>query len=218
MPERSYRQDCALARALDVIGDRWALLIVRNLILGPLRWSDLVDTLPGIAKNLLSARLSALEADGVVGHQGDLYYLTDQGAALEKAVFALADWGERHVVGPPRPGEAFRLRYFMTAVRRKLRDPAVVPLRISPSRPAWIQLWVSGEPYAVRVAPEPTVEQGERPAAAVLRADVGALRDLLFDSAALEGLIESGRVEVEGDPRLIQAWASAIRVKARPGP
>ena len=92
---RSYGQFCALARALDVVGDRWTLLIVRELATGPCRFRDLTDGLPGIAPNLLADRLRLLTAEGVIAHDDTTatYQLTDRGAGLGGALKALARWG-----------------------------------------------------------------------------------------------------------------------------
>jgi DNA-binding HxlR family transcriptional regulator len=85
---RSYRQFCALARALDIVGERWTLLIVRELLPGPLRYTELKTLLAGIATNLLAERLRALESNGIVerrlGDAGVLYALTPWGAALRE--------------------------------------------------------------------------------------------------------------------------------------
>jgi DNA-binding HxlR family transcriptional regulator len=98
---RSYRQYCSLARALDVVGDRWTLLIVRELLLrGACRYTDLRDGLPGIATNLLADRLRGLEQAGIVAREdapppiaATLFRLTTRGEQLEPAVWALAEWG-----------------------------------------------------------------------------------------------------------------------------
>lgn len=105
-----YDQFCGLARALDVIGDRWTLLIVRELLyLGPRRFTDLKAGLPGIATNLLTARLRALETYRLVRRvhlpppaASLVYHLTTLGAALEPAVRALLEWGLHFVGAPPR--------------------------------------------------------------------------------------------------------------------
>jgi DNA-binding HxlR family transcriptional regulator len=198
MPARSYRQYCALARALDLVGDRWSLLIVRNLLLGPQRWSQLYECLPKVAKNLLSARLAQLIEDGVVDHDGELYRLTDRGRELEPAMFALADWGERHAMGPRRKRDFIRVRFFMTSVRRKLRRG---------SRTAWVQLWIEGSPFAVRLGPKPTVRQGEHPAAAILHADLHGLRALLIDRVPIDHLVACGSVSVEGELADVELFA-----------
>jgi DNA-binding HxlR family transcriptional regulator len=100
----SYGQKCPVARALDVIGERWSLLILRDLRrFGPLRFQDLEQKLPGLAPNTLSARLKALEAQGVIAtrlyetHPPRYeYFLTDKGKALAPVLKALYAWGEQH--------------------------------------------------------------------------------------------------------------------------
>jgi DNA-binding HxlR family transcriptional regulator len=90
---RSYAQYCAVAKALDIVGDRWTLLIVRELLLGPARYGELQDGLPGVATNLLADRLAHLEASGVVErrHEGR-YQLTAWGQHLAQPIYALARW------------------------------------------------------------------------------------------------------------------------------
>ena len=91
---RSYDQYCALAKALDVVGDRWTLLVVRELLVRPCRYSELQDGLTGIATNLLAERLRQLESAGVIGRDGDgRYELTDRGRRLGAAVHELVRWG-----------------------------------------------------------------------------------------------------------------------------
>src|SRR5256885_5755687 len=117
MAEHRYQQYCGLARALDVVGDRWALLIVRELVPGPRRFTDLIDGLPGISRNLLTERLRALERDGIVTRQElpppaarQVYELTDDGRGLARAVGPLIVWGARRI-GDRKPAESFRPRW-----------------------------------------------------------------------------------------------------------
>ena len=92
---RSYGQFCALARALDVVGDRWTLLIIRELAARPCRFRDVADGLPGIATNLLADRLRLLTVEGIVAHDaiGGTYQLTERGRGLGGALKALVRWG-----------------------------------------------------------------------------------------------------------------------------
>jgi DNA-binding HxlR family transcriptional regulator/putative sterol carrier protein len=109
MSEHRYHQYCALARALDVVGNRWTLLIVRELRPGPRRFTDLVEGLPGISRKLLSERLRDLERDGIIARKElpppaarQVYELTDEGLDLATAMAPLAAWGSRHM-GELRP-------------------------------------------------------------------------------------------------------------------
>jgi DNA-binding HxlR family transcriptional regulator len=105
---RSYKQYCGLARGLDVVGDRWALLIVRELLEGPRRYNELLDGLPGIATNLLAERLRALEDDGVLIRKEDhTYALTEWGLGLHDAVYALGRWA-RPLMGRMARDDEFR--------------------------------------------------------------------------------------------------------------
>src|SRR5687767_8888754 len=90
---KSYRQYCALARGLDVVGDRWVLLVVRELLDGPRRYGELMDGLPGIATNLLADRLRSMLAGGLVERtDDDRYQLTEWGRGLGEVVSAIAGW------------------------------------------------------------------------------------------------------------------------------
>lgn len=102
---RSYRQsNCPVARTLDLIGERWTILVLRDLILkGPLRYQDLQDSLAGVAPSTLSARLKEMEANGLIErklyneHPPRLeYHLTDEGKSLAPVLRALREWGEKH--------------------------------------------------------------------------------------------------------------------------
>ena len=111
MKRREFGQYCGLARALELVGERWALLIVRDLEVGPLRYTDLLEGLPGIPTNVLSTRLKELEQAGIVERRvapapqrGVLYTLTAAGRELEPAILALGRWGTTQL-GEPRPGE-----------------------------------------------------------------------------------------------------------------
>ena len=117
MAEHRYQQYCALARTLDVAGDRWTLLIVRELAPGPRRFTDLIDGLPGIPRKLLTDRLRALERDGIIARQElpppaarQVYALTDDGRDLAVAMAPLIAWGARRI-GDRKPGESFRARW-----------------------------------------------------------------------------------------------------------
>jgi DNA-binding HxlR family transcriptional regulator len=108
---RSYGQYCAVARALDLVGDRWTLLIVRELLLRPCRYGELQDGLPGVATNLLAERLRALEDDGLVAHdEPGRYRLTERGQQLGAVVRELARWGAL-LMAEQDTSDAFRSRW-----------------------------------------------------------------------------------------------------------
>lgn len=105
---KAYNQYCPIAHALDLVGERWSLLLVRELQHGPLRYSDLHDRLPRCSTNVLASRLKELEAGGIVVRRrlpppaaSTVYELTETGAALRPVLAALAQWGARTLGAPP---------------------------------------------------------------------------------------------------------------------
>jgi DNA-binding HxlR family transcriptional regulator len=111
MAHRDFGQYCGLARALELVGERWTLLIIRELLTHPCRYTDLLEDLPGIPTNVLSARLKELEEAGIAERRvapapqrGVLYALTEAGRSLQGAVIALALWGNTRL-GEQEPGE-----------------------------------------------------------------------------------------------------------------
>ncbi len=127
MKRRKYHQFCALAKALDVIGERWTLLIIRDLLLGPKRFSDLLESLAGITTNLLSKRLKEMEEVKLIEKQKIpppasvmAYVLTERGKGLEQVIFALGNWGDQFLLEPELE-DMFSIRWAMVALRRKSR-------------------------------------------------------------------------------------------------
>jgi DNA-binding HxlR family transcriptional regulator len=119
---RAYEQYCGLARALDHVGSRWTLLIVRELLLGPKRFTDLRDGLPGVANNLLADRLRQLQDDGLVARRelpppaaSTVYELTEAGRELREAIDALIRWGGRWMLTGPQ-GDTFRGEWLALAL------------------------------------------------------------------------------------------------------
>ena len=122
---KRYGQYCAVARALDLVGDRWTLLIVRELLLRPSRFTDLLDGLPGVPRNLLAARLRTLVENGLVLSEEGRYILSPRGNELRGAVRALALFGARDMADGPA-GDAVRGRWLATAVDARFAgDPDV---------------------------------------------------------------------------------------------
>lgn len=150
---RSYGQYCALAKALDVVGDRWTLLIVRELLLrGPCRYTDLRNGLPGIATNLLAGRLRELEEAGVVRREDapppiatTLIQLTKRGEELKPILHQLGRWGGPLLAKPAR-GDAFRAHWLSLPAQHCLADHA-------PHRPpVSIEVRTSGESLIIETS------------------------------------------------------------------
>ena len=102
---KSYGQYCPISRTLSLLGERWSLLIVRDLLAGTTRFNDLARGLPGLSRGLLAKRLRQLEAAGVVERLRGQYLLTDAGRGLEPVVEALSSWGAQWTFGEPEPDE-----------------------------------------------------------------------------------------------------------------
>src|ERR671936_2645206 len=134
MTSRSYDQFCGIARALDLVGERWALLIVRDLILGPKRFTDLRRGLPAIGTNVLAARLKELERGGGVARRtlpppaaSTVYELTGYGRMLEGPLLAVGRWGAASM-GQRRPGQMLRSEWFGVALKAFFRPEAASDL------------------------------------------------------------------------------------------
>jgi DNA-binding HxlR family transcriptional regulator len=207
---RSYNDLCPIARALDVVGERWALLVVRELLLGPQRFSDLREALPGVSSNLLTDRLRELEARGVVRRRvlpppagSSVYDLTDRGRGLEAVLDALGDWGAAE--SPPADGSLSA-----TAVLLFLRGS----LRANPGAPpGTFRLQLGDRTWTVAPrAGVPEVEPGDPAAAdAGIRTDAMTLNALLLEPGGLDVALDTGAVEIEGDVDSVRALLTAVR-------
>jgi DNA-binding HxlR family transcriptional regulator len=150
-PKIGYRHFCPAARALEVVGEKWSLLIVRDLLAGPRRFGDLRRSLTAITPKWLSARLRALEGQGILlreaTSQREVWYrLTPKGQALAPVIDALLVWGIEHALGPPRAKEAIHPGRAMDGVVRYLERRGV-----RPARPvAWVVRFTGDRSYTIR--------------------------------------------------------------------
>jgi DNA-binding HxlR family transcriptional regulator len=201
---RSYGDPCGIARALDVVGERWALLIVRELLLGPKRFSDLRTAL-GASPNVLTQRLGELEAGGVVQRRssgGALYELTDWGRELHPILLRLGRWGAR---SSHRPEGALTLDALMAAL-----ETTFVPERATELRASY-ELRLGDERFSVEIERGTiaiTRANAKQPDA-VIETDPDTLRELVFGARKLAG----APLEIRGDARLGRAF---FRMFARP--
>lgn len=207
-PDRKcYGQICTVTTALDVAGDRWTLLILRELLGGPARFEELVDGLPGIARNLLSGRLRRLEGDGLVRrvetHGTPIYALTELGAAVRPALEELGFWGVRLTrVGPAQHGRSIRaIAMAIQAILTRAGEALPRDRRV-------IELDVDGEHVEIVLGPSPT-------AAARLSTDADARFYVPLEtmSQALLGLpFDSDRFgQVSGESTVKAALLRAMR-------
>lgn len=218
MSNRAYGQYCGFARALEVVGERWALLIVRDLLVGPKRFTDLQKGLPGIPSNVLTARLKEFEEAGVVRRRvlarparGIVYELTPYGEELEDIVVRIGRWGAK-AMGDPRADETITVDSLIMAFRSTFMPEA--------GRGVHLAFQVQGGPIVLHVR----VDDGKIEAAAgpiddpdlVIEAGPGIknlfARELTPDDAIAAGLI---RV-VEGDPALLELLVKLFRIEPYP--
>lgn len=200
MSKRSYNQYCAVARAMDILGERWTLLIVRELLPDPKRFKDLLEGLPGIGTNLLTARLKDLEEHGVVRRTtlpppaaSRVYELTELGRSLEPVVMGLARWG-LEFLGASRKEEDRQPAWAMVALRSVLKAEATAETRES------YEFRVDDEVFHVRIEDgETEVRQGSTAdPALVVRSDTQALLAVAAGRAEPAEAVASGAIGMEG--------------------
>lgn len=202
---KSYGQYCGLSRAAELVGERWTLVIVRDLLVGPKRFNELRHGIPGIPSNLLTTRLRELEEAGVVERyvvdRGAAYRLTPYGRDLEPAITALGLWGARRMA-EPRPGEAPTDNSLAASLLASRTDSAVEPFTVEiTAGPATAHARVTSG--GVEPAPGPSPD-------ADLRLSGLGLRTLMADPAAAPELLASGEITAEGDASLLESFAAAF--------
>ena len=212
MRKRSYRQYCGLAKALDVVGQRWTLLIVRNLLLGPLRYTDLWRGLPGITTNLLAERLKEMEAADLVERvrthppsASDAYVLTPRGEALEPAIHALGGWGWEYMKRPAR-GDATDPAWGMLALKRRyegIEDELTVHLGVD-DRSFTVECFSGGVEIQRGKPLKPDVE---------LAGSFAPMRDLLFRGTPAVGLINRGALACTGSRQSLRRFLRAFGLR-----
>jgi len=202
---RRYSDPCGIARALDVVGDRWALLVVRELIFGPKRFVQLRHGLPGVSPNVLSQRLRDLEDAGVVRRDVlsppasvAVYELTARGRALEPVLLELAGWGSQQPM--TAPGE-LSVSALLLALKT-VYDPAA-------GLHATFALRIDGEWFRLTAAGGSIDIARGRPghSAVAMETDVATLRSVAFGREPVAAAERAGRLAVEGDRHLAERFA-----------
>jgi DNA-binding HxlR family transcriptional regulator len=215
---RTYGDACGIARALDVVGERWALLVVRELLLGPQRFSDLRRALPNAASNVIADRLRELEGRGVVTRRtlpppaaSSVYELTAWGRDLEPIVLALGNWA-MPVPLPPTP-----TALSATSVLLFLRTAARVDPRAAPTV---CHLELNDRPWTLKIENgQLQVHSGEPTAPDVsLRTDPETLNVLLGDPSKLDAVVSETRAAVTGDWSALRCLLDAVRAPAPAAP
>ena len=203
--KRDYGQHCALARALDAVGSRWTMLMIRELLPGPRRFKDLLDGLPGMGTNLLTDRLRHLEQEGLIRRRtlpppagSTVYELTDEGRRLQPALFELARWG-----GPRlrerRNGDHLSARWAVLAMQAGFSPEAARSVNDV------YEFRIDDELFTVEVH-DGRVRVLDGPAAdpdAIVTTDTETFYSLT-DREALAAAVADGRLVSEGDPEAIR--------------
>ncbi len=206
MPQRTYNQYCPLAHALDLVGERWTLLIIRNLFLGPKRFSDLLSGLPGLGTNILTDRLKTLEETGLIQSRylpppaaSSVYELTPYGRSLEDVMVALTLWGTP-TLGTPKAGQTFSTESIGLMVymlfKEALRDqPGAYAVHIH-GKPLNAKFTVKVQDGIVTVEPEavPPPPTG----ALTLQANLETVAMLATHHLSFAQALKQGALKLEG--------------------
>jgi DNA-binding HxlR family transcriptional regulator len=217
MAKRAYGQFCGLVRALEIVGERWALVIIRDLLVGPRRFTDLRHGLPRIPTNILSERLKELEEAGVVRRRilprpaaSVVYELTEYGRDLEDVVLRLGRWGARSMT-VPRPGEIVTPDAMVLAMRACFQPEAARGLNLR------YQLHVGPIALFVRI------DEGRLQVALGADADADlvietgpAIRALMAGELPPEQAIADGHVRLTGDPALLDRFVELFTIPPAP--
>jgi DNA-binding HxlR family transcriptional regulator len=209
MNHRSYNQYCGLAYALDIIGERWTLLIVRELVAGPRRFTDLMEGLPGISTNLLADRLKSLEQQGILRRRvlpppaaSTVYELTRLGQGLQQSLLELGRWGSQFV--PPTCEGAHLLHLGSYALTPMTFFRAAEALEVDDV----YELRIDDEVLQVKIQDgEIHVQQGEtlKPDV-VLHTDMPVYVQLLGGAITLDEACAAGMIEIDGNPEILRRF------------
>jgi DNA-binding HxlR family transcriptional regulator/putative sterol carrier protein len=210
---RSYEQFCPAAHALDAVGERWSLLVVRELLSGPKRYTDLQEGLPGIGPNVLADRLRSLAAAGLVCKRrlappaaSSVYELTELGEGLRPVLAALFQWGLQLLDTPAR-GEAVRAGYWLPALEAAAREHSPPP-----ELDEAYQLRVGAEAIAIEVRRgRVEIREGEADGAAVtIGTDPATFVELGRGTISALNALEQGRLTVDGDAAAAERCAAVF--------
>lgn len=214
MTNQHYDQFCGLARAAEIVGQRWTLLILRDLSVGPRRYTELVAGLPGIPTNTLASRLKELEDEGIVertapsgAERSIVYALTPRGEELRPALDALSRWGAGGM-RMPRDGEIVTTASITAALRVAAGD-GVVPREWDSTYEVHV-----GEVTAHVIMRDGVIVVGSGPVEnpqLVITAGP-QIRDVLAGELDAATAIATGAVRIEGDPALFERFADTLRV------
>jgi len=217
---RTYGQFCGLARALEIVGERWSLLVVRDLMLGPKRFTDLRQTLPRIPVSILTSRLNELEEAGVVRRRvlpqldaGVVYELTEYGNELDHIVLDLGLWGARSLTYP-RADEVFTLDTAIISLYTTFQEEAAAGVHVN-----YELHHLGGEMIVHAMVDDGALKAaaGALPAADLVIEPQGpAILDLFNGKLAAQDAIHSGKVRIDGDPAHLELFTRLFHIPPAP--
>ncbi|MEV4317991.1 helix-turn-helix domain-containing protein [Actinocrispum sp. NPDC049592] len=199
---RTYGQYCPIVRAVEVLGDRWTLLIVRDMLIGATRFNEIARGLPGLSRALLSRRLRQLHNDGLIERSADGYTLTEAGEQLRPIVFGLADWGARYAFGDPRPEELDPevLMWWMHGQvdTSQVRKRSVIQVEVADRRRTFWLVLEPGEASVCNYDPGFDID-------AVLKSDLRTLYQMWEGEIELNEGLRAGTISLTGTRTAIRA-------------
>jgi DNA-binding HxlR family transcriptional regulator len=214
---KDYEQYCPLAHALGVVGERWTLLVVRELLHGPKRYTDLTEGLPRIGTNVLASRLRELERFGVVRKRklpppaaSTVYELTDYGLELEEVMHALARWGARSL-GPPRPDDELYPEWGVNAL------PALFNAEAARGLTETYVFAIGPDTFTARIENGhlyPCVEPAED-ADLRVETDMDTFFALASGDLSPNDAIAKGRARIDGDPAVLERCFTVLSLAPR---
>ncbi|MBN6036949.1 helix-turn-helix domain-containing protein [Amycolatopsis sp. 195334CR] len=215
---RKYGQFCGLARAMEMVGERWGMLVVRDLLLGPKRFTDLRAGLPRIPSSILSARLNELEEAGVVRRRvlpqldaSVVYELTEYGAELEAVVLQLGLWGARSL-GSMGEEDVFTtdsaILSLYTTFRPEIASNVRVSYELHYGPTMTLHALVDGEDLKVGEGPYPDAD--------MTITCYGSIKPVFSKEISAAEALDQGILSISGDPALLELFADLFHIPAAP--
>jgi len=207
---KTHGEYCPIAKAVEVLGERWSILVMRELLMGVSGFNDMTRGLPGISRTMLSKRLRELIAVGVVEKLDGEYHLTPAGQELRPLIFGLGAWGEQWLLGDPDPAELEPLALFWHAHPRfntaELPDRQVVIAFELDARPE--RFWVVVEPVGCSICDhDPGFDVD-----VVVRCDLTEIYRVWYNQTSMKAAIKADHVRFEGPPALVRRMPKMLEL------
>jgi len=215
MSNKTYNQYCSIAHALDSLGERWTLLVVRNLLMGPKRFSDLMRGLPGISTNILTDRLKSLEEDAIITTRylpppaaSTVYELTEDGTALSEVLTVLARWGSRTLGAPDTEqvivSEGIEFMIHGVFLGATFAEPLTCTIHIADAlydHTCSVQVSSAGSVLITSAAADANI---------TIQTGLEALSELSSGQVKIKALMDTNKIQVEGERAAVDALTAAI--------